>query len=63
MDGANVYGDEVDCPTTTTPTTRGPGENRYPKRVFPWARAGTVRPIVVYPTREESGWVWVCLSA
>jgi hypothetical protein len=30
MDGGNVYGDEIDCPTTTTPTTRTPASTAIP---------------------------------
>jgi nitrite reductase/ring-hydroxylating ferredoxin subunit len=58
MDGGSLYL-EVVCPhhhDTNDPRT---GENRYPKKVFPRARADTVEPIVVYDAREEEGWLWV----
>lgn len=59
MDGANVYGDEVDCPHHHYTYDARTGENRYPKRVFPRARAAQVRDITAYRTKEENGWVWV----
>lgn len=59
MDGGNVYGDEVDCPHHHYTYDAHSGENRYPKRVFPRARAELVEPIHAFPTREDEGWVWV----
>lgn len=59
MDGANVFGDEIDCPHHHYTYDAHTGENRYPKRVFPRWRAEQVRSIRAYATREEEGWVWV----
>jgi nitrite reductase/ring-hydroxylating ferredoxin subunit len=59
MDGANVYDDEIDCPHHHYTYDAHTGENRYPKRVFPRARANLVKSIRTYLTREEQGWVWV----
>ncbi|NMH97105.1 Rieske (2Fe-2S) protein [Pseudonocardia acidicola] len=61
MDGAAVYGDEIDCPHHHYTYDAHTGENRYPKRVFPRARAAAVQPIRVFPAREDAGWVWVGL--
>jgi vanillate O-demethylase monooxygenase subunit len=59
MDGGNVYEDEIDCPHHHYTYDAHTGENRYPKRVFPRARAAQVESIRTVPTREEGGWVWV----
>lgn len=59
MDGGNVYGDEIDCPHHHYTYDARTGDNRYPKRVFPRARAERVKPIRSFPAREEGGWVWV----
>jgi vanillate O-demethylase monooxygenase subunit len=59
MDGANVYGDEIDCPHHHYTYDAYTGENRYPKRIFPRERARLVKPIRTFPTREDQGWVWV----
>ncbi len=59
MDGGNVYGDEIDCPHHHYTYDAHSGGNRYPKRVFPRARAEQVKPIRAFLTREEEGWVWV----
>jgi nitrite reductase/ring-hydroxylating ferredoxin subunit len=58
MDGGNIYFDEIDCPNHHYTYDARTGENRYPKRVFPKARADKVQPIRVFKTREEDGWVW-----
>src|SRR5216684_4015645 len=53
MDGGNVYGDEIDCPHHHYTYDAHSGGNRYPKRVFPRARAEQVKPIRAFLTREE----------
>ena len=59
MDGGNIYGDEIVCPHHHYAYDAYTGENRYPKRVFPRARAKLVKSIHALPTREGQGWVWV----
>lgn len=59
MDGAAVYGDEIDCPHHHYTYDARTGENRYPKRVFPQSRAATVRSIRAFEARDDDGWVWV----
>jgi nitrite reductase/ring-hydroxylating ferredoxin subunit len=59
MDGGNVYGDEIDCPHHHYTYDAHTGENHYPRRVFPRARAELVQPIRTFPVREDEGWVWV----
>jgi nitrite reductase/ring-hydroxylating ferredoxin subunit len=59
MDGANLYGDEVDCPHHHYAYDARTGENRFPKRVFPASRAASVENICVYEVRDEDGWLWV----
>jgi nitrite reductase/ring-hydroxylating ferredoxin subunit len=58
MDGGNVYRDEVDCPHHHYTYDARTGENRYPKRVFPRARAAAIKPIQVFESREQAGWIW-----
>ncbi len=53
MDGGNVYGDEIDCPHHHYTYDAHTGGNRYPKRVFPRARAEQVKPIRAFPTRQR----------
>ncbi|MGH3518867.1 MAG: Rieske (2Fe-2S) protein [Haloechinothrix sp.] len=62
MDGGNLFGDEIDCPHHHYTYDAHTGENRYPKRVFPRARAEQVHDIQAYATKEEDGWVWVRLG-
>ena len=38
------------------------GENHYPRRVFPRARAELVQPIRTVPVREDEGWVRVRIA-
>jgi nitrite reductase/ring-hydroxylating ferredoxin subunit len=59
MDGAAIYGDEIDCPHHHYTYDARTGENRYPKRVFPRSRAATVQSIRAYETRDDGEWVWV----
>jgi nitrite reductase/ring-hydroxylating ferredoxin subunit len=59
MDGGNVYGEEIDCPHHHYTYDAHTGENHYPRRVFPRARAELVQPIRTFPVREDAGWVWV----
>ena len=59
MDGAAIYGDEIDCPHHHYTYDARTGENRYPKRVFPKQRAATVRSIRAFETRDDGEWVWV----
>jgi nitrite reductase/ring-hydroxylating ferredoxin subunit len=62
MDGANILGDEIDCPHHHYTYDARTGQNRYPKRVFPRSIAECVRSIRVYRTKEEDGWVWVWIG-
>ena len=62
MDGGNVYGNEIDCPHHHYTYDAHTGENRYPKCVFPRARAAAVQNIHAFSTREDDGWVWVLLD-
>jgi nitrite reductase/ring-hydroxylating ferredoxin subunit len=62
MDGGNVYGDEIDCPHHHYTYDAHTGQNHYPRRVFPRARAELVQPIRTFPVREDEGWVWVCIA-
>ncbi len=62
MDGGNVYGDEIDCPHHHYTYDAHTGENHYPRRVFPRARAELVQPIRAFPVREDEGWVWVRIA-
>lgn len=59
MDGAAVYGDEIDCPHHHYTYDARTGENRYPKRVFPRERAARVQSIRSFEARDDDGWVWV----
>jgi nitrite reductase/ring-hydroxylating ferredoxin subunit len=59
MDGGNLYGEEIDCPHHHYTYDAHTGENHYPRRVFPRARAELVQPIRAFPVREDEGWVWV----
>ena len=59
MDGAAVYGDEIDCPHHHYTYDARTGENRYPKRVFPRERAARVQSIRAFAARDEDGWMWV----
>jgi nitrite reductase/ring-hydroxylating ferredoxin subunit len=59
MDGGNVYGDEIDCPHHHYTYDAHTGENHYPRRVFPRARAELVQPVRTFPVREDEGWVCV----
>jgi nitrite reductase/ring-hydroxylating ferredoxin subunit len=54
-----MWEDEIDCPHhhyTYDPRT---GRNLFPSRVFPAARARTIRGIPVFEVKEEDGWIWV----
>lgn len=59
MDGAAIYGDEIDCPHHHYTYDARTGENRYPRRVFPKARAAQVKSIRAFEARDDDGWVWV----
>jgi nitrite reductase/ring-hydroxylating ferredoxin subunit len=59
LDDGTMWDDAIDCPHhhyTYDPRT---GANLYPARVFPEARARTVKGIPVFEVREEHGWIWV----
>ena len=53
MDGGGVYGDEIDCPHHYYTYDAHTGDNRYPKRVFPRARAEQVKPIRTFLPRAR----------
>jgi nitrite reductase/ring-hydroxylating ferredoxin subunit len=62
MDGADVYGDEIDCPLHHYAYDASTGENRYRKQLFPRARADLVKSIRTFRTRKDQGWVWVLVD-
>jgi nitrite reductase/ring-hydroxylating ferredoxin subunit len=59
MDEGSLWDELIDCPHhhhTYDPRT---GENVFPRRVFPAARARLERGIPVFEVLEEDGWVFV----
>jgi nitrite reductase/ring-hydroxylating ferredoxin subunit len=59
MDDGILWSDLVDCPHHHYQYDAHTGENVFPRRVFPRARAAEVRGIPVFEVREEEGWLWV----
>jgi len=62
MDGGSCLLDEVACPNHQYTYDARTGENRYPKNVFPAAKARQLEGVTVYPTREEDGWIWIAVE-
>src|SRR5262245_29470489 len=49
----------IDCPLHHYLYDLRTGANRYPCNVFPADLAAGLRPLPLYPVREEGGWIWV----
>ena len=54
-----LYIDAVDCPLHHYLYDLRTGENRYPRNVFPADLAAGLKPLPLYPVKEEGGWIWV----
>jgi nitrite reductase/ring-hydroxylating ferredoxin subunit len=59
LTGGTVYMGAVDCPRHHYLYDLRSGENRYPRNVFPADLAARLRPLPLYPVKEEGGWIWV----
>jgi 3-phenylpropionate/trans-cinnamate dioxygenase ferredoxin component len=54
-----VYMGAIDCPVHHYLYDLRTGVNRYPREVFPAEMAARLRPLPLYPVKEEGGWIWV----
>lgn len=54
-----VYMGAIDCPRHHYLYDLRTGRNRYPRDVYPAARAATLSPLSCFPVRERDGWIWV----
>jgi 3-phenylpropionate/trans-cinnamate dioxygenase ferredoxin subunit len=54
-----VYMGAVDCPRHHYLYDLRTGANRYPRNVFPADLADQLKPLPLYPVKEEEGWIWV----
>jgi len=59
LSGGMVYMGAIDCPLHHYLYDLRTGENRYPRNVFPADLVGGLRPLPLYPVKEEGGWIWV----
>ena len=61
LSGGHVYMGAVDCPWHHYLYDLRTGENRYPRCVFPDDKKAGLAPLLLYPVKEEGGWIWVAL--
>ena len=54
-----LYMGAIDCPRHHYLYDLRTGRNRYPRDVFPADLAAGLKPLVVFPVKEEHGWIWV----
>jgi 3-phenylpropionate/trans-cinnamate dioxygenase ferredoxin subunit len=54
-----LYLDAIDCPLHHYLYDLRTGENRYPRNVFPADLAACLKPLTLYPAKDEDGWIWV----
>jgi 3-phenylpropionate/trans-cinnamate dioxygenase ferredoxin component len=59
LSGGRLYFDAIDCPLHHYVYDLRTGVNRYPREVFPADLAARVKPLPLYPVKEEGGWIWV----
>jgi len=59
LSGGRVYMGAIDCPLHHYLYDLRSGINRYPRGVFPADLAAQVKPLPLYPVKEEDGWIWV----
>ena len=59
LSGGMLYMGGIDCPWHHYVYDLRTGANRYPREVFPADLAAGVRPLPLYPVKEEGGWIWV----
>jgi nitrite reductase/ring-hydroxylating ferredoxin subunit len=59
LSGGMLYMGAVDCPLHHYLYDLRTGANRYPSNVFPADLAAGLRPLPLYPVKEEGGWIWV----
>ena len=59
LSGGRVYMGAIDCPLHHYLYDPRTGVNRYPRDVFPADLAAQVKPLPLYPVKEEDGWIWV----
>jgi nitrite reductase/ring-hydroxylating ferredoxin subunit len=63
LSGGMLYLGAIDCPLHHYLYDLRTGENRYPRNVYPAAKAAGLAPLPLYPVKEEGGWIWVRLPA
>jgi nitrite reductase/ring-hydroxylating ferredoxin subunit len=54
-----LYMGAVNCPRHHYLYDLRTGENIYPRRVFPADLGRALRPLKLFPAKEEAGWVWI----
>jgi len=59
LSGGMLYLGGIDCPLHHYLYDLRTGENLYPRNVFPAEKAAHLRPLPLYPVKEENGWIWV----
>lgn len=59
LSGGMVYMGAIDCPLHHYLYDLRTGENRYPRNVFPADVAARLKPLPLYPVKEEGGWIWI----
>jgi nitrite reductase/ring-hydroxylating ferredoxin subunit len=59
LSGGRVYMGAIDCPLHHYLYDLRTGVNRYPRDVFPADLAAHVKPLPLYPVKEEDGCIWV----
>jgi 3-phenylpropionate/trans-cinnamate dioxygenase ferredoxin component len=61
LSGGMVYMGAVDCPLHHYLYDLRTGENRYPRNVYPADMISCLKPLPLYPVKEEGGWIWVAI--
>jgi nitrite reductase/ring-hydroxylating ferredoxin subunit len=59
--GGMLYLGAIDCPRHHYLYDLRTGANRYPRNVFPADLAAGLKPLPLYPVKDEGGWIWVGL--
>src|SRR5262249_26861302 len=54
-----LYFDAIDCPLHHYVFDLPTGENRYPRNVYPAELAVSLPSLLLYPVKEEDGWIYV----